>query len=110
MLIVWGAFKLNYRAAQHRETILTTAEDVMVESQSPTGRRATKSFPLGWLRVKLSPLAVPAVKSRQKQKIILSSHGKQIEIGKHLHPAEKPSLSREISAMVDRARASRNVD
>lgn len=110
LLIVWGAFKLNYRAARHHETILTTTEDVTVETHSPSGRNATKSFPLGWLRVKLSPSTAPAVKIRQNQKIILSSHGKQIEIGKHLHPAEKSDLSRDIDAMIDRARASRDAN
>ena len=108
LLIVWGAFKLNYRAAQHQETILTTTEDVTFESQAPTGKRAKKSFPLGWLRVNLSPSEVPAIKSRDKQKIILSSHGEKAEIGKHLHPAEKASLSRDIRAMIDRARAARD--
>ena len=33
LLVVWGAFKLNYRAARHRETIHTTTEELMVESR-----------------------------------------------------------------------------
>ena len=58
LLVVWGAFKLNYRAARHRETIHTTTEELMVESQTPAGKRAQKSFPIGWLRVSLSPSEV----------------------------------------------------
>ena len=108
LLVVWGAFKLNYRAARHRETIHTTTEDVTVESQTPAGQRAEKSFPLGWLRVNLTPTEAPSVKSRIQQKIILSSHGEHAEIGKYLHPAEKAGLSRDIDAMIDRARASRD--
>jgi len=108
LLVVWGAFKLNYRAARHRETIHTTVENVTVESQTPAGKRAQKSFPLGWLRVTLSPQDEPAVKSRQQQKIILSSHGETTEIGKFLHPAEKAGLSRDIDAMISRARATRD--
>ena len=44
LLVVWGAFKLNYRAARHRETIQTTTEEMMVESQNPAGKQAQKSF------------------------------------------------------------------
>ena len=108
LLVVWGAFKLNYRAAKHRETIHTTTEEMMVESQTPAGERAQKSFPIGWLRVSLSSSESPVIKSRDKQKIILSSHGERAEIGKYLHPAEKAGLSRELDAMIDRARAARD--
>lgn len=108
LLVVWGAFKLNYRAARHCETIHTTTEELMVESQTPAGKRAQKSFPIGWLRVSVSPSESPAIKSRDQQKIVLSSHGEQAEIGKHLHPAEKAGLSRELGAMIDRARATRD--
>ena len=108
LLVVWGAFKLNYRAARHRETIQTTTEELMVESQTPAGKRANKSFPIGWLRVSLSPTKSPLMRSRDQQKIILSSHGEQLEIGKYLHQAEKAELSRELGAMIDRARAKRD--
>ena len=108
LLVVWGAFKLNYRAARHRETIHTTTEELMVESQTPAGKRAQKSFPISWLRVSLSPSESPVMKSRDQQKIILSSHGEQAEIGKYLHPAEKAGLSRELGAMIERARAARD--
>ena len=108
LLVVWGAFKLNYRAARHRETIQTTTEELLVESQTPAGERAHKSFPIGWLRVSLSPSESPVMSSRDQQKIILSSHGEKAEIGKYLHPAEKDGLSRELGAMIDRARAARD--
>ena len=80
----------------------------MVESQTPAGKRAHKSFPIGWLRVSLSPLDSPVISSPDRQKIILSSHGEQAENRKYLHPAEKAGLSRELSAMIDRARATRD--
>ena len=108
LVVIWGAFKLNYRAARHRETIHTTTEELMVESQTAAGKRAQKSFPIGWLRVSLSPSESPVIKSRDQQKIILSSHGEQAEIGKYLHPAEKAGLTREIGAMIDRARSTRD--
>ena len=110
LLVVWAAFKLNYRAARHRETILTTIEDVTIESQNPAGQLDKKSFPLGWLRVNLLQTAAQTAKSRHHQKIIFTSHGQQAEIGRHLHPSEKVGLSRDINEMIDRARASRDAD
>ena len=46
LLVVWGAFKLNYRAARHRETIHTTTDELTFESQTPAGERSQKSFPI----------------------------------------------------------------
>ena len=80
----------------------------MVESQTPAGKQAQKSFPIGWLRVSLSPSESPVMSSRDQQKIILSSHGEHTEIGKYLHPVEKAGLSRELGSMIDRARATRD--
>ena len=37
LLVVWGAFKLNYRAARHRETIHTTT-CLLYTSPSPRDR------------------------------------------------------------------------
>ena len=108
LLVVWGAFKLNYRSARHREIIHTTTEELMVESLTAAGKRAHKSFPIGWLRVSLLPPKSPPIKSRDQQKVILSSHGEQAEVGKYLHPAEKAGLSRELSAMINRARTTRD--
>ena len=108
LLIIWGAFKLNYRAARHRETIQATTDKVTVESQTPAGKLARKSFPLGWLRVTLSPDHPLEIRARRRQKIILSSHGESTEVGKYLHPAEKAGLSRDIDAMIKRARVNRD--
>ncbi len=108
LLVVWGAFKLNYRAARFRETVCTSTEEVIVQSQSPNGQRTQKSLSLHWLRVTLSPNTIPPLKSRQCQKVIMSSHGEHVEVGKYLHPAEKANLWRNIYEMINRARTTRD--
>ena len=108
LLVVWGAFNLNYRAAKVRETIETNTETLKIEHTDERGKLAITEFPVGWLRVQLSPLATPDVSSRYRQRVILSSHGRQAEVGAFLHPAEKAKLRHEVNGMVSRSRAARD--
>jgi uncharacterized membrane protein len=108
LLVVWGAFNLNYRAAKVRETIETNTETLKIEHTDERGKSATTEFPIGWLQVRLSPPTEPDVSARNRQRVILSSHGRKREVGAFLHPAEKAKLSREVDGMVNRSRAARD--
>ena len=108
LLVVWGAFRLNYRAARQRETIETTTDTLTVRRTSVDGKSSQIRFPLGWLRVRLSPTIPPEPKTRQRQRVILSSHGIEAEVGTFLHPSEKPCLQREVSDMLSRSKAVRD--
>lgn len=108
LLVVWSAFKLNYRSAMRRETIETTRETLTVQTASANGTSRSTKFPLGWLRVKLTPTTKPDITAREQQRLILFSHGVEKEIGAFLHPSEKPALEREVHKMVLRSREVRN--
>ena len=108
LLVVWAAFNLNYRSAKVRETIETNTEILKIEHTDERGKSAITEFPVGWLRVHLSPSAIPNVSARYRQRVILSSHGRKVEVGAFLHPAEKAKLSREVEGMVSRSRAVRD--
>ena len=108
LLVVWSAFHLNYRAAKVRETIETSTEILKIEQTDERGKSAITEFPVGWLRVHLSPSVTPDLSARYRQRVILSSHGRQAEVGAFLHPAEKAELRREIDGMVSRSRAARD--
>ena len=108
LLVVWGAFKLNYRAANVRETIETTTETLTVEHKDHHGNAAVSKYPVGWLRVQLSPPVAPEPAARYHQRVILSSHGIETEIGAFLHPIEKAKLQREIDGMLSRSRLARD--
>lgn len=108
LLVVWGAFKLNYRAARVRENIETTTETLKIEHTDEHGNSALSEFPVGWLRVHLSPSVAPNICARYRQRVILSSHGHETEIGAFLHPNEKAKLSREVDGMVSRSKAARD--
>ena len=108
LLVVWGAFNLNYRAAKVRETIETNTETLKIEHTDERGKSEITEFPVGWLRVHLSPSVTPDVSARYHQRVVLSSHGRKAEVGAFLHPAEKAKLSREVEGMVSRSRAVRD--
>ena len=104
ILVVWVAFKLNYRAAQRRQHLTATSQKLTIENVSPAGQSETTSLPTAWVQVELTPKTEPAMRDRSRQKVIVRSHGRTAEIGGFLHPAETPRLAREVNRMVDRAR------
>lgn len=104
ILVVWAAFKMNYRAAKRRQHLTATTNKLKIENVSPAGNRETTELPTAWVKVELTPREEPEMRSRQRQKVVVRSHGKTAEIGNFLHPAETPRLAREVSRMVDRAR------
>lgn len=104
ILVVWLAFKMNYRAAKRRQHLTATARELTIENVSPAGERESTSLPTSWVQVEMTPREEPELKSRERQKVVVRSHGKTAEIGAFLHPAETPKLAREVRRMVDRAK------
>ena len=70
LLVVWGAFKLNYRAAQRRQHLTATTKKLKIENVSPDGDRETTEMPTAWVQVELTPREEPEMRSRQRRKII----------------------------------------
>ena len=103
LLVLWGAFKLNFKAARRQEEILASKTSFRIERTSPDGDIDIDELPAGWLKAKLDPSGELEDSDRRQQKIIVSSHGKSAEVGAFLHPAEKKALLPEINKMIDRA-------
>ena len=70
ILVVWGAFKLNYRAAKRRQHLTATTKKLKIENVSPEGDRETTEMPTAWVQVELTPRDEPEMRSRQRRKII----------------------------------------
>ena len=104
LLVVWFAFKMNYRAARRRQHLTATSRQLTIENVSPAGDSQTTEVPTAWAQVELTPRDEPEMRSRQRQKIVVRSHGRTTEIGGFLHPAETPKLAREVKRMISRAR------
>ena len=104
LLVVWIAFRMNYRAARRRQHLTATSQRLTIENVSPAGDRQTTELPTPWAQVELTPTQEPETHSRQRQRLFVRSHGNRTEIGDFLHPAETPRLAREIRHMISRAR------
>jgi uncharacterized membrane protein len=107
LLVVWGAFKLNYRAARQRQKLTATERELVVENVAPTGETDIVRMPADWLRVEVTPKTPPEMSARYRQRIYVTSHGRRTEIGGFLHPVETPSLAAELSTMLENARDAR---
>mgnify|MGYP005689231257 CR=1 FL=1 len=107
ILVVWGAFKLNYRAAKQRQKLTATKEHLTIENVTPNGKVDKIEMPANWLRVEVTPQQPPEISSRYRQRVFVTSHGKRTEIGAFLHPAETPILAAEVSGMLERAHDAR---
>ena len=107
VLIVWGAFKLNYRAAKQHQKLTATEHELIVENVAPTGKTDIVCMSTDWLRVEVTPKAPPEMSARYRQRIFVTSHGRRAEIGSFLHPVETPGLATELSTMLENARNAR---
>lgn len=110
LLVVWFAFRMNYRAARRRQHLTATSRQLTIETVSPAGDSETTQVPTAWAQVELTPRDEPEMRARERQKVIVRSHGRATEIGGFLHPAETPKLAREVKCMISRARTAAMTD
>ncbi len=102
VLLIWAAFKLNYRAARRYETVRLTDDALTVEQVCPRGRISRWSAaPPSWLRVVL----VGAVDEPEApQHLLVSSHGRTLEVGAFLSPIERLEVAAILRTALDRQR------
>ena len=82
-LLIFLAFRINYRHARMYETIRLTESALTVMRVHPDGRFMTWKFQPYWLKIsKEDP-------PRTGSQLVLSSHGKALVIGEFLTPDER---------------------
>lgn len=105
LLVVWGAFKLNYRAAQRRQTLTADTENFEVANTYPNGTTESQTVSTAWAKLSVTPSEEPAPNARIRKQVSIASHGVHVPIGEFLHPAETAGLAREVQGMLDQAQA-----
>lgn len=98
VLVVYVAFRLNYRAARAYETVRLTADSLEVTQVDPRGNGQRTRFQPYWLAVEMDD--PPEHDSR----LILRSHGRILEIAGFLTPDEKLELARALRQALNRVR------
>ena len=100
VLIIWFAFKLNYRAARAYEEVDVFPGEVTIRQVSPAGRVNTHSFNPYWARLHVERLEDEGV-----VRITLTSHGNSLDVGQFLNPPDKESFARAFAGALSTARA-----
>ena len=98
VLVVYVAFRLNYRAARAHETVRLTAAELEVVKVDARGRGRRATFQPYWLTVDMDD------PPRRDSRLTLRSHGRRLEIGRFLTPREKLELARALRRALEQAR------
>jgi len=100
VVLVWGAFRLSYRAARQFEEITVTAREVLVRQVSAAGHAIEHRFDPHWAR-----LHVTRHDDEGVTRLTLGSHGKTVTIGDFLNPEDRASFADAFSQALSRARS-----
>lgn len=92
VLILYWAFRANYRAAERFEDIRLDETAFTVHEVLHTGAERTTSFQAGWLKVHLEQL------NEDENRLLVRSHGRSMTLGSFLSPAERVEVGQEIEA------------
>jgi uncharacterized membrane protein len=88
VLVIWWAFKVNFRSARASEEIVVTASELRVRRISHRGRVAEWVLNPLWVKLDLE-----ADDEFGIARLYLVSRGRRLSIGVHLGPEEKASFA-----------------
>jgi len=91
ILLIYWAFKLNYRSGMQREIIQLDEKALIITRVNPAGRSKNWRFDRYWVRVEHS---VDLEEEFDNQPLILTSHGRALEIAGFLSRNEKIEFSK----------------
>lgn len=99
LLLLWGMIRLSYRSGRVRETVALWPDRLRVERVEPNGDAKIWEANPHWVRVRLLETR------RMPDYLVLSSAGRDIELGAFLTPGERRSLAAELRDGLARASA-----
>ncbi len=99
VLVIWWAFKVNFRTARAREEIVVTLSELRVRRISHRGQVAEWVFNPLWVR-----LDRDADEEFGIERLYLVSHGRRLSIGSYLGPNEKASFAKALIEALNAAK------
>ena len=99
VLVIWWAFKVNFRTARAREEIVITPSELRVRRVSHRGHAAEWVLNPLWVR-----LDQEADEEYGIERLYLVSHGRRLSIGSFLGPDEKASFAKALTSALAAAR------
>lgn len=101
VILIWWAFRFNYRSARQCELIYITPYEVIIHHISSRGKVNKASFNPYWVR-----LNVEELDDEGTLRLLLTSHGRSYEIGTFLNPPERIPFSKALEQALMVARMS----
>jgi uncharacterized membrane protein len=99
VLLVYLAFRWNYRQARRAEFVRLDGDGLSVRRLEPDGRSQSWRFEPYWVRVSLEQVG------RHDRRLVLRSHGRQVVIGAFLTQDERQELAHALEAALREHRA-----
>lgn len=96
--LIYGAFKLNYRAGRVHETVQLSDGELKVRRVAPNGATRAWSFQPYWVRV------VTEEQRADDVGLYLVSHGRRLRIGAFLAPEERRDFADALRRALEAAR------
>lgn len=101
VLIIYFAFRLNYRAARLYETVELTNDELRVTRVYPSGHAVSWSFNPYWVQLDLEE------NENSSNRLSVRSHGRVLRFGKFLTDDEKRGFADALGAALGDMRGSR---
>jgi len=92
VLLIYGAFRLHDRESRRAEFVRLDRDGLTVRRLEPDGTSRSWHFEPYWLRVSIEAVG------RHDRRLVLRSHGRQLEIGTFLTPDEREELARALES------------
>jgi uncharacterized membrane protein len=94
--LVWLAFRLSYRQGRQREEVRLSDDSLTVDRIDVYGKRKRWRFQPFWVRIRLEE------KDADSNRLVLSSHGRSLQVGSFLGPSERRTVARTLTAALAR--------
>ncbi|MAU61345.1 MAG: hypothetical protein CMI62_11540 [Parvibaculum sp.] len=101
VLLVWWAFRANYRSARAHETVQLSDEELRIRRVDAKGNARAFSFQPYWVRVALRE------EPDESTHLHLLSHGRELEVAAALSPHERADFARALEAALAGLRTAR---
>ncbi|NKB55443.1 MAG: DUF2244 domain-containing protein [Alphaproteobacteria bacterium] len=98
ILLLYAAFRLNYRSGQRYERIRLTSNSLQVRRYGPKGETGRWDIEPNWLRIEVDEPA------RRNGRLTLSSHGRSVTVGGFLPPKERVEVADALRDAIERYR------
>lgn len=100
VLVIWLAFKLNYRSGRVRERVSVARDELVIQQFDSSGRMKEHIFNPFWTRFEIERHDEIGITG-----MVLRSRDKQLTIGSFLNPEDRESFSMAFAGAIARVRS-----